>query len=311
MPSTARRTPSWTPPTASRAPSPRCSAAAACSTRTSTSTQTRPRGPVDGAVAADANVAAPIDASMAANIGSDGRSPRRGRPASRHPPEHGRRHGGSHRRPERRDRAVVPRPAGRRAMSATVDRPAARAATAPPTPRAWRAPRVSSCSGRSAARVQGRGPARAARRRPDGPTRAAPYGLLEELDGERDAAALAARDVAAARAPLGPSTSTVAEKLAAQGLSAGSRTRRLPKSDPLSRCAGKSSSPTRTSRGRYAAVRAPVPPVGAASGAIGFPAVCWFVLIRRGSRRRPPRPSGNPELLLLVLGLTIASAAFH
>src|SRR5215207_8381658 len=44
---------------------------------------------------------------------------------------------------------------------------------------------------------------------------------------------------------------------------------------------------------------------------IGFLAVCWFVLIHKGVAAATADAFDRPELLLLVLGLTVASAAFH
>ena len=44
---------------------------------------------------------------------------------------------------------------------------------------------------------------------------------------------------------------------------------------------------------------------------VGFLAVCWFVLIHQGVAAATSQAFDNPELLLLVLGLTVASAAFH
>jgi putative peptide zinc metalloprotease protein len=43
----------------------------------------------------------------------------------------------------------------------------------------------------------------------------------------------------------------------------------------------------------------------------GFLAVCWFVLIHEGVAAATAQAFEKPELLLLVLGLTVASAAFH
>ena len=44
---------------------------------------------------------------------------------------------------------------------------------------------------------------------------------------------------------------------------------------------------------------------------LGFAAVCWFVLIHEGVAAATAQAFDKPELLLLVLGLTVASAAFH
>jgi putative peptide zinc metalloprotease protein len=44
---------------------------------------------------------------------------------------------------------------------------------------------------------------------------------------------------------------------------------------------------------------------------VGFLAVCWFVLIHKGVAPATAQAFDKPELLLLILGLAIASAAFH
>src|SRR3954447_26989005 len=44
---------------------------------------------------------------------------------------------------------------------------------------------------------------------------------------------------------------------------------------------------------------------------VGFAVVCWFVLIHKGVASATSQAFDKPELLLLVLGLTVASAAVH
>ena len=44
---------------------------------------------------------------------------------------------------------------------------------------------------------------------------------------------------------------------------------------------------------------------------VGFAVVCWFVLIHKGVAPATAQAFDSPELLLLVLGLDVASAAFH
>ena len=43
----------------------------------------------------------------------------------------------------------------------------------------------------------------------------------------------------------------------------------------------------------------------------GFLVVCWFVLVHEGVAAATAQAFDSPELLLLVLGLTVGSAAFH
>src|SRR5215213_199965 len=197
-------------------------------------------------------------------------------------------------------------------MSATVDRPAARAAT--------RAPRA-------LARAQGlvllgdvsgsgykRGAALV--RRADGQmVQLTPlmYGLLEEADGERDDAALAA----AMSERLGrrlevEHVARIGEKLADQGLLAGSEDKAPPRSNPLLALRWKVlfTDPNVTRR-----ITAPFQwffrPWVLIPALIGFAVVCWFVLIHKGVASATAQAFDNPELLLLVLGLTVASAALH
>jgi hypothetical protein len=122
-------------------------------------------------------------------------------------------------------------------MSATVDRPAAPAAAAPagPPPRALARAEGLELLGE----VSGSGYKAGTRlaRRADGQVvQLGPlmYALLEEIDGERDAAVLAAAMTQRLGRRLGPEhVVRIAEKLAAQGLIAGFEDRAPPKSNPL------------------------------------------------------------------------------
>ena len=166
--------------------------------------------PVNGAVAANANVAAPIDAAVAANIGSDGAVAQAlgDQEVNIHQSlddvaADATAAAGRHRRPAvaasgpgvilERDRQTGPPPIARRASGRLRSRGS----------RAW------SCS----ATVSGSGYKEGAAlvRRADGQmVQLGPlmYGLLEEIDGERDHDGARRRDVGAARPPARrPSTS--------------------------------------------------------------------------------------------------------
>src|SRR5688500_11902454 len=120
-------------------------------------------------------------------------------------------------------------------MSATVDRSAAPAASAAGPPRALARAEGLELLGE----VSGSGYKEGARlaRRDDGQmVQLGPllYGLLEELDGERDVAALAAAMSQRLGRKLGPEhVGKIAEKLAAQGLLAGHEDKAPAKSNPL------------------------------------------------------------------------------
>jgi putative peptide zinc metalloprotease protein len=139
------------------------------------------------------------------------------------------------------------------------------------------------------------------------------YALLEEIDGRRDARALAAavserlgRRLDAAQVGL------IADKLAAQGLLAGSEENAPPRSSPLLALRWKVlfTDPKITRR-----ISRPFEwlfrPWVMLPALAGFAAVCWFVLIHHGVAAATAQAFDKPELLLLVLGLTIASAALH
>ena len=200
-------------------------------------------------------------------------------------------------------------------MSATVARPAAHAASAPADP-----PRaLARAEGLELlGEVSGSGYKDGARlvRRADGQmVQLGPllYGLLEEIDGERDVAALAAATSQRIGRRLGPEhVVKIAEKLAVQGLLAGYEDKAPPKTNPLLALRWKvlvtDPKVTRAITRPFEVLFRPWVLVPAL---IGFLAVCWFVLIHKGVAAATAQAFDKPELLLLVLGLTIASAAFH
>ena len=190
--------------------------------------------PIDGAVAANANVAAPIDAAVAANIGSDHAVAEALAPQEVNITQHlddveanATAAAGRHRRP------AVATDGGRAGrMSATADRPAA----SRPTRRGrLRSARVEGLELLGEVSGSGYKDGAALVRRADGQmVQLGPlmYALLEEIDGERDHAALADGDVRAARARArrGARRARSAEKLAEQGLLAGSEENAPPRS---------------------------------------------------------------------------------
>src|SRR3954467_12029002 len=139
------------------------------------------------------------------------------------------------------------------------------------------------------------------------------YGLLEAVDGERDLAALAA----ATSERLGRRLDVehvvkLAEKLAEQGLLAGSEDNAPPRSNPLLALRWKVLFTDPKVTGRITApFKLLFRPWIVVPAVIGFAAVCWFVLIHEGVAPATAQAFDKPELLLLVLGLTIASAALH
>src|SRR5215213_3575833 len=197
-------------------------------------------------------------------------------------------------------------------MSATVDRPAARAITADPgaLARADGLELLGDVSG------SGYKQGAALVRRADGQmVQLTPlmYGLLEEADGERDHAALAA----AMSERLGrrlevEHVARIGEKLADQGLLAGSEDKAPPRSNPLLALRWKVlfTDPNVTRR-----ITAPFQwffrPWMQIPALVGFGVACWFVLIHKGVASATSQAFDKPELLLLVLGLTVASAALH
>jgi putative peptide zinc metalloprotease protein len=139
------------------------------------------------------------------------------------------------------------------------------------------------------------------------------YGLLECVDGRRDLDALAA----ALSERLGKGCErehvlALGEKLAAQGLLAGHEHRAPARSNPLLGLRLKKvvTDPEVTDR-----ITRPFlflfRPWAMAPVLAAFAAVLWFVLLEKGVASATAQAFGNPELLLLVFGLAIFSAAFH
>src|SRR5688572_28396515 len=200
-------------------------------------------------------------------------------------------------------------------MSATVDRPAARAATQTSEP-----PRA---LGRAEGlellgEVSGSGykdGARLARRADGQMVQLGPlmYGLLEEIDGRRDPQALAAAMSQRLGRTLGPEhVLKIGEKLAQQGLLAGFEDKAPPRSNPLLSLRWKVlvTNP-KVTRALTRPFEILFRPWVLLPALVAFLAVCWFVLIHKGVAAATAQAFDSPELLLLVLGLTIASAAFH
>ena len=192
--------------------------------------------PVAGAVAANANIAAPIDASVAANIGSDGAVAQS--LADQQVDIHQDLDDVSAEATAEQDADDRPVVSGGRShlMSATVDRPAAqphRSRGPSARPGARGGPRAA----RRGQRLGLQGRASALVRRADGQmVQLGPllYGLLEEVDGERDCAALAAAmSERLGRRLEAEHVVKIGEKLAAQGLLAGSEDNAPPQSNPL------------------------------------------------------------------------------
>src|SRR3954471_13244510 len=139
------------------------------------------------------------------------------------------------------------------------------------------------------------------------------YALLASLDGRRDVGQLAA----AMSAHLGRGVEAahvvrLAEKLAAQGLLAGTEDNAPPRSNPLLALRFKVlvTNPVWTRRltAPFTVLFRPwvVWPVLAA-----FAAVCWFVLVHKGVAAATAEAFDRPELLLLVFALAVGSAGFH
>jgi len=204
-------------------------------------------------------------------------------------------------------------------MSATLDRhsaaaaPAAAAASSPPAPVLGRAEGLELLGD-----VSGSGyrDGVALVQRADGQmVQLGPlmYAVLEAIDGTRDTEAVAA----AASERLGRALGAehvlkLAEKLARQGLLRGSEDNAPPRLNPLLALRWKvlltDPKVTRRLTAPFKPLFRPwlIVPVVA-----GFVAVCWFVLIHKGIASATAQAFHSPELLLLVLGLGIASAAFH
>jgi putative peptide zinc metalloprotease protein len=139
------------------------------------------------------------------------------------------------------------------------------------------------------------------------------YALLECVDGERDPAQLAAcLTERTGRAFDEEHVIALAEKLAAQGLLAGTEDNAPPRSNPLLALRWKVlvTNPQITKRltAPFTTLFRPwlLWPI-----LVAFLAVCWFVLVHKGVASATHQAFHNPELLLLVFVLGIASAGFH
>jgi putative peptide zinc metalloprotease protein len=153
-------------------------------------------------------------------------------------------------------------------------------------------------------------------RRPDGRmVQVGPlmYALLDCIDGRRDVAELTARlSERTGRAFDEEHVERLAEKLAAQGLLAGTEENAPQRRDPLlglrCRVLVTDSAITERLTAPFTFLFRPwlVWPLVAL-----FAGVLWFVLVEKGLASATSEAFGNPELLLLVFGLTVASAGFH
>jgi putative peptide zinc metalloprotease protein len=139
------------------------------------------------------------------------------------------------------------------------------------------------------------------------------YALLEEIDGRRDNAALSAAMTERLGRRLDEEhVDRLGEKLADQGLLAGSEDNAPPRLNPLLALRWKVlvTDPAVTRR-ITAPFRHLFRPWILLPVLAGFAIVAWFVLIHKGVASATAQAFGSPELLLLVLGLGIASAGFH
>src|SRR3954471_6028965 len=197
-------------------------------------------------------------------------------------------------------------------MSATVDRPAAPAQPQEPAVPA----RVDGLELLGVVSGSGYKNGAALVRRADGQmVQLGPlmYALLEEIDGRRDVAALADALTERLGRRLEPDqVAILGEKLAEQGLLVGSEENAPPRMNPLLALRWKVlvTDPAVTGRitAPFASLFRPwlLFPILAS-----FAVVFWFVLIHKGVASATSQAFGNPELILLVLGLAVASAAFH
>ncbi|HET7566947.1 MAG TPA: hypothetical protein VFJ91_03085 [Gaiellaceae bacterium] len=139
------------------------------------------------------------------------------------------------------------------------------------------------------------------------------YALLDAADGTKTNAELAAElsdrlgrrceDVHVAR---------LAEKLAAQGLLAGSEANAPPRRNPLLALRWKVLVTRPRSTRLLTAPFTPLfHPVVVWPVLASFLVVCWFVLFRKGIGSATAQAFDHPALLLLVFALTVASAGFH
>jgi putative peptide zinc metalloprotease protein len=139
------------------------------------------------------------------------------------------------------------------------------------------------------------------------------YSALEAIDGTCDGPAIAAAmSERLGRRVAVEHVARIAQKLAAQGLLAGSEANAPPKRNPLLALRWKVLVTDEAITRRLTApfmwlfrpwVMAPV--------LVAFAGVCWFVLIHKGIASAAAQAINRPELLLLVFVLGIASAGFH
>jgi len=139
------------------------------------------------------------------------------------------------------------------------------------------------------------------------------YGLLECIDGRRSLDELAA----ATSERLGrrldaDQVRTLAEKLAAQGLLAGTESAAPPRANPLLALRWKVlvTNPAITRR-LIAPVTFLFRPWLLWPVLVAFAAVCWFVLIEKGVAGATAEAFSSPGLLLLVFALAVLSAGAH
>src|SRR5947209_1819180 len=139
------------------------------------------------------------------------------------------------------------------------------------------------------------------------------YGLLECIDGRRDAGELAgALSDKLGRRVREQHVARIAQKLAAQGLLAGTEHKAPPRRNPLLALRWKVlvTNPTVTKRltAPFTVLFSPwlMWPILAC-----FCGVFWFVLFHKGVASATAQAFDNPGLLLVVFVLAIASAAFH
>ena len=139
------------------------------------------------------------------------------------------------------------------------------------------------------------------------------YALLEEADGRRDNAELAsAMSERLGRGLDEEHVVRLAEKLADQGLLAGTEHRAPPRRNPLLALRWKvlvtNPEITRRLTAPFTVLFRPwlMWPILA-----GFLVVCWFVLFHKGVASATAQAFNNPGLLLLVFALAVASAGFH
>ena len=197
-------------------------------------------------------------------------------------------------------------------MTATVDRPVA--TIAPPAPRPFARAEGLELIGEF--RGSGYEDGAALVRRADGQVvQLGPlmYALLEQIDGASDRAALAAAmSERLGRRLEAEHVVRLGEKLAGHGLLAGSEDKAPPRLNPLLALRWKVLvSDPKVTRRIAAPFQALFRPAVLLPVLAGFAAVFWFVLLHKGVASATAQAFDSPELLLLVLGLTVASGAFH